>query len=78
MAGGVIPIPMMPEAVQNILNFFPFRYVADLPFRIYIGNINGISALVQMGIQLAWLILIVAIGKLALSRKMKNLVVQGG
>lgn len=78
LAGQVVPIPMLPQGVQNVLNFFPFRYVADLPFRIYIGNINGISALIQMGIQLAWLAIIVLIGKLALSRKMKNLVVQGG
>lgn len=78
LAGGVIPIPMMPEVVQNVLNFFPFRYVSDLPYRIYIGNISGMTAFVQIGIQLAWLVGLVVLGKILMSRKLKRMVVQGG
>lgn len=78
LSGSVIPIPMMPKVVQNILNFFPFRYVSDLPYRLYIGNITGYQALIQIGIQLAWLILIVVVGKLLVSHRLKKMVVQGG
>lgn len=78
LAGGVIPIPMMPEAVQNVLNFFPFRYVSDLPYRLYIGNIAGTEAYIQMGIQLAWLVGLVVLGKVLMNRKLKSMVVQGG
>ena len=78
MAGQVVPIPMLPTSLQKVLNFFPFRYISDLPFRIYIGNINGTDALIQIGIQIVWLILIVGIGKLVMSKKINNLTVQGG
>lgn len=78
LAGQVVPIPMLPTSLQKVLNFFPFRYISDLPFRIYIGNINGTDALIQIGIQIVWLILIVGIGKLVMSKKINNLTVQGG
>ena len=78
LAGSVIPIPMMPEGVQAVLNFFPFRYVSDLPYRIYIGNISGTEMFIQLGVQLAWLVGLVVIGKLVMNKKMKKLVVQGG
>ena len=78
LAGQYVPIPMLPKAVANVLNFFPFRYVSDLPFRIYVGNINGTQALIQIAIQICWLAAIVIIGKLVMHRKLNKLVVQGG
>jgi len=77
-AGQIIPLPMLSEGVQRVFSFLPFRYVSDLPYRIYIGNINGYDALIQIGIQLAWLIGIVVISKLVMNRKLKKIVVQGG
>ena len=78
LAGQYVPIPMLPKAVQTVLNFFPFRYVSDLPFRIYVGHINGMDALFQIALQIVWLVFIVFMSKLIMSRKLKKLVVQGG
>ena len=78
LSGGIIPIPMMPKSVQVVLNFFPFRYVSDLPYRLYIGNISGNNALFQICIQIAWTIGLIVIGKLIMNRKLKKIVVQGG
>ena len=78
LAGEIVPLPMLPEKVQYIFNFLPFRYVSDLPFRIYIGNIDTINALIQIGIQIIWLIGLILIEKLVMKRKLKKIVVQGG
>jgi len=78
LAGQYVPIPMLPASVQTVLNFFPFRYVSDLPFRIYVGNINGTDALFQILIQLVWLVAIVLISRFIMSKKINKLVVQGG
>ncbi len=78
LSGGIIPIPLMPNVVQKVLNFIPFRYVNDLPFRIYMGNIPLNSALLQIGIQLLWAISLIIIGYLLINKKSKKLVVQGG
>lgn len=77
-AGSVVPLPMLPKAVQTVLNFFPFRYVNDLPYRIYIGNINGTDALIQIAIQIAWFVGVYALGYLLTRVRLKKLVVQGG
>lgn len=78
LAGQTVPIPMLPKGVQKVFNFLPFRYASDLPFRIYIGNICGTSALIQIAIQIAWLVLIVLVGRFVISKKLNKLVVQGG
>ena len=73
-----MPIPMLPDSVARVLDFFPFRYVSELPFRIYIGNINGTEALFQIAVQIVWLVAIVCISKFVMARKINKLVVQGG
>ena len=78
LGGFFIPLPLMPQAVQTILNYLPFRYIADLPLRIYIGNIGVQSALMYIGISLLWLIGLVVIGKLLLKNALKKTVIQGG
>lgn len=77
-AGQVVPLPMLSEGVQRVFNFLPFRYVSDLPYRIYIGNINGKDALIQIGIQVVWLIGIVTLSKIIMNKKLNKIVVQGG
>ncbi len=79
LLGGVyLPLPMLPQALQNVLNYMPFRCISDLPFRIYIGNMDIKTALVQILISLAWLIALIIIGKLLLKSSLKKTVIQGG
>ena len=68
LGGMFIPIPFMPVALQKVLMFMPFRYVSDLPFRIYIGSIGIYDSLIQIGISAAWLVLLIVIGKLLIKK----------
>ena len=76
--GAIIPIPLMPKYLQNILSFFPFRYISDLPFRIYSGNIHGLNAIFLISVQLFWIIFLVITGKFLLDKALKKVTVQGG
>jgi len=78
LAGHIIPVPLMPDWLQRVCNFMPFRYTSDLPFRLYSGNINGKDALLQICVQFVWLVGLLALGKLAFKRVMSRIVVQGG
>lgn len=78
LGGLYIPLPLMPQGVQTVLNYLPFRFITDLPFRIYIGNVNTISALIFIGISLAWLVAIILLGKLMLKNALKKTIIQGG
>lgn len=76
--GMYVPIPLMPVGLQRVLNYLPFRYVSDLPFRIYIGNIAPLQGLISIALGIAWLVVIVLLGKLLMKSALKNVVVQGG
>lgn len=78
LGGMYVPLIFMPQSVQNVLNYLPFRFIMDLPARIYIGNIPPLEALKLIGIALVWLIGLIAIGKLLITKAGKNAVIQGG
>ena len=78
LGGLYIPLPLMPQYIQNVLNYLPFRFVTDLPFRIYIGNVSPLASLPFIGIALIWLVGIILLGKLFMSKALKKTVIQGG
>lgn len=78
LGGSCIPLPLLPMSIQNVLNYLPFRFVSDLPFRIYIGNISTNQALIFIGIAIAWLVVLILLGKLLLRQSLKKTVIQGG
>jgi len=78
MMGAIIPVPLRPEWLQKIVYCFPFRYIQDLPFRLYSGHISGIDALAQIGIHVAWIAGLVRLGRRAFGRVMSRVVIQGG
>jgi ABC-2 type transport system permease protein len=77
-AGLILPLPLMPDWLQKILLFLPFRLASDLPFRTWSGHLSIQAA--EQGVlwQLAWLIVLTLTGKLAMDRTLRRLVVQGG
>lgn len=77
-SGMLIPVPLMPQGLQKIVYFLPFRYASDLPFRLYAGNIDIREGLVSMIVQILWIMTIVTIGKLWMSRALKKVIIQGG
>lgn len=79
MFGGLfIPLPLLPQALQDVLKYLPFSFITDLPLRIYIGNVGVVDGLVLMAVGVVWLIAIIAIGKLLIGGALKKTVVQGG
>ena len=78
LAGGTIPISFFPIFLQRIAYALPFRYIADLPFRIYSGNISISVAIPDLLGGIIWLILILALGYFLSVRATKKAVIQGG
>lgn len=77
-SGSLIPIPYMPNTLQKIAYALPFRYYADLPFRLYNGSIGVSDGAVQICVSMLWLIVLIAAGALWMHQVSKKLVVQGG
>lgn len=78
LSGMAIPVPLLPEIIQKINYFLPFRLVGDLPFRVYSNNINVSDATISICIQIAWIIGLILIGNLMMKKASKKLFIQGG
>ena len=75
LAGGIIPVPLMPVWLQKISYALPFRLAADLPFRVYSGNIPVSGAFAGIIIQIIWLAVLILLGKLAMNKVLRHIVV---
>lgn len=78
LAGAVFPLPLMPKLVQNISSYLPFRLIADLPFRVYSGNINISLACTSIVVQVIWLLVLLILGHLIMKIALKKVCIQGG
>ena len=77
-AGLIIPVPLMPGWMQKIVYALPFHWTADFPFRVFTGNLSKVEAVQGLCFQLIWLAVLVGIGKLAMDKALRRVVVQGG
>ncbi|QHT62006.1 ABC transporter permease [Paenibacillus lycopersici] len=78
LAGMIIPVPLMPGWMQNIVYVLPFHWTVDFPFRVYTGDLTKSDAAVGLLGQLTWLAALVAVGKFTMGRALRRIVVQGG
>ena len=78
LSGLVIPVPFFPDYLKNISNILPFRYISDLPFRLYVGNISINEGLVGIIIQIIWIIILIILGRFITKKALEKAVIQGG
>lgn len=78
LSGVTVPIPFFPSFLQVIANVLPFRYVSDLAFRIYSGNVSLNEGLKGIIIQIIWIAITTLIGYLLTNKSLRKVVVQGG
>lgn len=77
-AGMVVPLPLLPDRFTEVLTYLPFAGLIDFPLRIYSGHLIGTDIGVRFLLQIIWLLLLVGVGRLLLSRGLRRLVVFGG
>ncbi len=77
-SGLIVPLPLFPDWLQPLLNWQPFRGLADVPYRIYSGNIPPADIAGELLFVLVWTIALVWLGRLILFRGVRRMVVQGG
>jgi len=76
--GNLVPLPFFPPALAAVLELTPFAAMQNVPFRIYSGHIAGWDILRHMGLQAAWLVVLVLLGALLMKKALKRAVIQGG
>jgi ABC-2 type transport system permease protein len=78
LSGSLLPLGLFPDELQTVLLMQPFAGLLDIPLRIYTGNLVGAAAIGGIGLQLFWIVAVIALGRIALARALRRLEVQGG
>ena len=78
LSGVTIPLLFFPDWAQATINILPFRYIMDIPFRFYLGHIPPEQIWYHLPFQIAYLIALITVGHLVLTRGIRRLVAQGG
>jgi ABC-2 type transport system permease protein len=78
LSGSLIPLPLFPDWLQPFLVLQPFAGLVDTPFRIYSGHLAGAEALGALARQAVWTVVLIALGRLLMTRVMARVQVQGG
>jgi ABC-2 type transport system permease protein len=78
LAGGIIPLPFLPDGLRKVLELTPFASMQNLPLLVYSGSVTGTELLYKAVLQLFWLLALVFLGKLFMKAALKKTVVQGG
>ena len=63
---------------QVALDFLPFQYISYVPLLIYLGKLSGGAAWRALGIQIFWVLALVALGHAMWQWSSRKITVQGG
>jgi ABC-type uncharacterized transport system permease subunit len=78
LAGALVPLWFLPDALRAVLEFLPFQGMVFLPISISIGQTTGGDILGALAVQLGWVVALSAVAVLVWRRARWKLVVQGG
>jgi ABC-2 type transport system permease protein len=77
-SGQLIPIAFFPDAVQKIMQFFPFSSLNYIPVLIYLKKVTGIELIKALGVQFLWIALLFLLSKWMWNKAISKLVILGG
>lgn len=77
-SGMVVPLPLFPDKMKQILNYLPFSGLVDIPARFFTGEIQFNQLFNYFGFQILWALILYVLGKGILMRKIKDIIVQRG
>ena len=77
-SGNVIPLTLFPDSLQALIRFQPFAQALDAPIRMYQQCAALPEWALNVAVQLAWLLVLHALGRAMWRRRLNNMIVQGG
>jgi len=65
LSGRLVPMPLMPEWVQQVARFLPFQWAFYFPIESLVGDMSGTELLRGLGAQLLWILIGLGIFRVA-------------
>jgi ABC-2 type transport system permease protein len=61
LSGRLVPLPLMPDWVEEIANVLPFKYSFYFPIETLVGDMSNRDLLEGLGMQLFWIVALTAL-----------------
>jgi ABC-2 type transport system permease protein len=78
LSGRLVPLPLMPDWVQDIARFLPFQWAFFFPIESLVGDLSNEELLRGLGAQLLWILVGLAIFRLAWKYAIRRYSAVGG
>lgn len=65
LSGRLVPLPLMPDWVQELSRFLPFQWAFYFPIESLVGDLSNEELLQGLGAQLLWILIGLAIFRIA-------------
>ncbi|WP_326773551.1 ABC transporter permease [Streptomyces sp. NBC_01445] len=78
MAGGMVPLALFPAPLRVVAEWLPFSAIVSTPVQMYLGRLTGDDALLALGRQLAWTVVMSALTVRLWRAARRHLTVNGG
>ncbi|RAG81036.1 ABC transporter permease [Streptacidiphilus pinicola] len=77
-SGFFLPITTFPPLLEAVARALPFVAVFQVPADVFLQRYDATGTLAALGVQVAWAVVLLGLGRLVQSRAVLKVVVQGG
>jgi ABC-2 type transport system permease protein len=77
-SGAVVPLAFFPPWLAWLAGVLPFQAIVHIPAQLYLERATGPAALGLLGMQLAWLLVLIVAGRLLWRRAIRQITIDGG
>jgi ABC-2 type transport system permease protein len=77
-SGALIPLVFFPGWLQAVAGVLPFQAMISTPALTYLGKLDGPTTLLMVGVQAAWAVGLILLGRLAWRQAVKVVTIHGG
>lgn len=77
-AGAYIPLPLMPPALYDAVQWLPFAGMLNLPVQALLGKVTGADLVLTLAVQVAWVLAFAGMARWFTRRALLRVVIQGG
>jgi len=78
LAGTYVPVFLFPAGLAHVARLLPFASMIQVPVEIFLGKHRGGDLAGLYAMQVMWLVVLLALGRMALARAVRRVVIHGG
>ncbi len=78
LSGHMIPLDWLPDEINNVVQYLPFKFLAYFPAAIMLGKYTHAEMAHELLIELAWIVALLALNRIAFARGVRRYGAFGG